>query len=159
MPEPKGTDKADSGIIKAHFGSPISSEEAPPLNSVTRVSAQERAASPEPAQILLLTEAIETAYRQQPRLRVFLESVDQPRRGEDIAFAPFMPIALAGGSVGGFNLNAGGNTPPLGAPPGFTFLPALGSIPFGLNIDTGYELAEFKLQWLICDFGRRLGRY
>src|SRR5262249_29765509 len=24
---------------------------------------------------------------------------------------------------------------------------------------TGYELADLKLQWLICDFGRRLGRY
>src|SRR5207245_1704724 len=43
--------------------------------------------------------------------------------------------------------------------PGFTFIPALGSIPIGLNINTGYELADFKLQWLICDFGRRLGRY
>src|SRR5262249_51159958 len=23
----------------------------------------------------------------------------------------------------------------------------------------GYELAELKVQWLVCDFGRRLGRY
>jgi outer membrane protein TolC len=88
-----------------------------------------------------------------------LESVEQAQRGEDIALAPFMPIVLAGASVGGFNLNVGGETTPLGAPPGFTFLPALGSIPFGLNINTGYEFAELKLQWLICDFGRRLGRY
>lgn len=29
----------------------------------------------------------------------------------------------------------------------------------GLNLDTGYELAELKLQWLVCDFGRRLRRY
>jgi outer membrane protein TolC len=29
----------------------------------------------------------------------------------------------------------------------------------GLDIKTGYELAELKLQWLVCDFGRRLGRY
>jgi hypothetical protein len=43
--------------------------------------------------------------------------------------------------------------------PGFTFLPSLGAIPIGLNIDTGYELADLKLQWLICDFGRRLSRY
>jgi len=113
----------------------------------------------EPAQVLTLPEAIETAYRLQPRLRVFLESVEQARRGEDIAFAPYMPIAVAGASIGGFNLNVGGESPPLGPLPGFTFLPALGSIPIGLNIDTGYELAELKLQWLICDFGRRLGRY
>src|SRR5262249_53241704 len=104
-------------------------------------------------------EAIETAYRQQPRLRVFLEGVEQAQRGEDIALAPFMPIVLAGASVGGFNLNVGGETAPLGPLPGFTFLPALGSIPIGLHINTGFELAEMKLQWLICDFGRRMGRY
>src|SRR5262249_14364866 len=69
------------------------------------------------------------------------------------------PMAVAGYSVGGFDLSVGGNSVPLGPLPGFTFLPALGSIPIGLNITTGYELADLKLQWLICDFGRRLGRY
>jgi outer membrane protein TolC len=113
----------------------------------------------EPAQILTLAEAIDTAFRQQPRLQVYLESIEQARRGEDIAFAPFLPMAVAGYSVGGYDLNVGGNTTPLGPIPGFTFIPALGSIPFGLDIKTGYELAEIKLQWLLCDFGRRLGRY
>src|SRR4029077_6758065 len=94
-----------------------------------------------------------------PRLRVFFESVEQARRGEDIALAPFLPMAVAGYSAGGFDLNVGGNSTPLGTLPGFTFLPALGAIPVGLNINTGYEFAELKLQWLICDFGRRLGRY
>src|SRR5260221_5261004 len=88
-----------------------------------------------------------------------MESIEQARRGNDVAFAPFLPLALAGYSAGGFDLNVGGNSAPLGPLPGFTFLPALGSIPFGLNINTGYELSEIKLQWLICDFGRRLGRY
>lgn len=111
------------------------------------------------AQTLTLAEAIEAAYRQQPRLRVFMEGVEQARRGEDVAFAPFLPMAVAGASAGGFDLTVGGNSAPLGPLPGFTFLPALGSIPIGLNINTGYELAELKLQWLICDFGRRLGRY
>jgi outer membrane protein TolC len=112
-----------------------------------------------PAQTLTLAEAIDTAFRQQPRLRVYLESVEQARRGEDVAFAPFLPTAAVGYSVGGFDLNVGGQSVSLGPLPGFTFLPGLGSIPIGLNIDTGYELAEVKLQWLICDFGRRLGRY
>ncbi len=115
--------------------------------------------SGEPAQTLTLPEAIDTAFRQQPRLRVYLESVEQARRGEDIAFAPFLPMAVAGYSAGGFDLNVGGNSTPLGSLPGFTFLPALGSIPIGLDINTGYELADLKLQWLICDFGRRLGHY
>src|SRR5262249_47696294 len=68
-------------------------------------------------------------------------------------------IALAGYSAGGFDLNVGGNSVPLGTLPGFTFLPGLGSIPIGLNINTGYALADLRLQWLICDFGRRMGRY
>src|SRR4029077_11456360 len=102
---------------------------------------------------------IETAFRQQPRLRVYLETVEQARRTEDIAFAPFLPMAATSYSVGGFDLKVGGERVPLGPLPGFTFLPSLGAIPIGLNIDTGYELADLKLQWLICDFGRRLGRY
>jgi outer membrane protein TolC len=110
-------------------------------------------------QTLTLAEAIDTAFRQQPRLRVFLESVEQARRGEDIAFAPFLPTAAAGYSVGAFDLKVGGNGVPVGPLPGFTFIPALGSIPLGLNINTGYEFADLKLQWLICDFGRRFGRY
>jgi outer membrane protein TolC len=112
-----------------------------------------------PAETLTLAAAIDAAFREQPRLRVYLEGVEQARRGEDIAFAPFLPMAAVGYSAGGFDLNVGGKTPPLGSPPGFTFIPALGSIPIGLDINTGYELADLKLQWLICDFGRRLGRF
>src|SRR5207249_11023801 len=84
---------------------------------------------------------------------------EQARRAQAIAFAPFLPMAAAGYSFGGFDLNVGGTSVPLGPLPGFTFIPTLGAIPIGLNIDTGYELADLKLQWLICDFGRRLGRY
>ena len=114
----------------------------------------------EPALTLTLPEAIETAFRQQPRLRVYFESVEQARRGEDIAFAPFLPTAAAGYSVGGFDLKVGGTSAPLGPGlPGFIYEPFLGAAPVGLKIDTGFELAELKLQWLICDFGRRLGRY
>src|SRR5260370_35406678 len=68
-------------------------------------------------------------------------------------------MATASYSVGGFDLKVGGESVPLGPLPGFTFLPSLGAIPIGLNINTGYELADLKLQWLICDFGRRVGRY
>ncbi len=123
------------------------------------VSAQGGGTGIESTQILTLPEAIETAFRQQPRLRVFMEGVEQARRGEDIAFAPFLPLATAGYSVGGFDVNAGGLGVNVGQPSAFTFLPALGAVPVGLNLNTGYELADFKLQWLICDFGRRMGRY
>ncbi len=114
----------------------------------------------EPAQPLSLPEAIALAFQRQSRLRVYFEGVEQARRNEDIAFAPFLPTALAGVSTGGFHLDAGGsNALTVGTVPGFNFLPAIGAIPYGLNLNTGYELAELKVQWLICDFGRRLGRY
>ena len=38
-------------------------------------------------------------------------------------------------------------------------VPGVGALPFGLNIGTTFELAELKVQWLLLDFGRRLGRY
>ncbi len=136
-----------------------SSSEADSKGATTPAAAEANRVSSEALQTLGLREAIETAFRQQPRLRVYLESIEQARRGEDIAFAPFLPLAVAGYSVGGFDLNVGGNSSPLGPVPGFTFLPSLGAIPIGLNINTGFELADLKLQWLICDFGRRMGRY
>jgi outer membrane protein len=122
-------------------------------------AAKEDLASAGHGQTLTLPQAIDTGFRRQPRLRVYLESVEQARRAEDVAFAPFLPTAAAGYSVGGYDLNVGGQSAPLGPFPGFTFIPSVGSIPIGLDINTGYELAELKVQWLICDFGRRLGRY
>jgi outer membrane protein TolC len=113
-------------------------------------------------QPLTLAAAVDLAFRLQPRLRASLESIQQAQGREDIAFATFLPIATSGYSVGGFDLNVGGTGLPLpGLPnsPPFTFLPFTGSLPIGLNIQTGYELAELKVQWLVCDFGRRLGRY
>ena len=32
-------------------------------------------------------------------------------------------------------------------------------MPVGLNLGTTFDLAEVKVQWLLLDFGRRLGRY
>jgi outer membrane protein TolC len=93
-------------------------------------------------------------------LRVFLEGVVQAKGAETVAVAPFLPSAVGGYSVGGFDLNAGGAPVPFGAgTPNFTFLPFTGAVPVGLNLNTGYELAELRVQWLLADFGRRLGRY
>ena len=36
-------------------------------------------------------------------------------------------------------------------------MPGVGAVPFGLNLGTTFELAELKVQWLLLDFGRRLG--
>jgi outer membrane protein TolC len=115
-----------------------------------------------PCQALTLPDAIALAFEFQPRLRASLESIEQARGREGIALAAFLPALTTAYSVGGFDLNVGGTGFPLqGLPssPAFTFLPFTGSLPVGLDIRTGYEFAELKLQWLVCDFGRRLGRY
>jgi outer membrane protein TolC len=123
-------------------------------------SAEARADGHVAGQPLALPDAIATAFRLQPRLRVFLETVEQARGTETIAAAPFYPAALAAYSVGGFDLNVGGAGVPIGAgSPNFNFLPFTGAVPVGLDLRTGYELAELKVAWLVTDFGKRLGRY
>ncbi|MDR3618755.1 MAG: TolC family protein [Paludisphaera borealis] len=112
------------------------------------------------SQPLSLPEAIGLAYRLQPRLRAQLESIAQARGREQIAFSTFLPTVAGNYDVGGFTLGVGGE--PIGVGRGtqnFNFIPFLGSVPVGLNIQSGYELAELKVQWLLLDFGRRLGRY
>jgi outer membrane protein TolC len=112
-----------------------------------------------PCQPLALPDAIALAFDLQPRLRASLESISQARGREDIAFAAYLPTLTSAYSVGGFDLNVGGAGIALPNSPPFTFLPGTGSLPVGLDVKTGYELAELKLQWLVCDFGRRMGRY
>ena len=116
----------------------------------------------EPGQTLTLPEAINLAFRLQPRLRASLESIQQAQGREDIAFAAFLPAVTSGYSAGGYHIQAGGKGFPIpGVPnsPDFTIFPLLGSVPVGLQGQTGFEVAELKVQWLVCDFGRRLGRY
>ncbi|MGP0063947.1 MAG: TolC family protein [Isosphaeraceae bacterium] len=109
---------------------------------------------------LTLPEAITLAFRFQPRLHAQLESIAQARGLQQIVFSTFLPTAAANYDAGGFSLGVGGEPIRLGKSlPGFNFAPGLGAIPFGLNIGTSFELAELKVQWLLLDFGRRLGRY
>jgi outer membrane protein TolC len=110
-------------------------------------------------QPLTLAEAIALAFWLQPRLRASLESIEQARGREDIAFAAFLPTLTGDYSVGGFDLNVGGGGLPVPNLPAFSFIPFTGAVPSGLKIQSGYELAELKLQWLVCDFGRRLARF
>jgi outer membrane protein len=113
---------------------------------------------------LALPDAIALAFQLQPRLRSALENIEQAARRQDIVHAAFLPVATTAYHVGGFHLGVGGEGIPLGQAgqqlaQAFTFVPFAGALPVGLNINTGYEVAELKVQWLICDFGRRLGRY
>jgi outer membrane protein TolC len=101
-----------------------------------------------------LPDAIQIAYRSQPRLRVFLEGIHEAQGNEEIAFSPYLPTLSGSISGGGFDLNVQGQVAN-----GFTFLPIGGAVPVGLNLETGYGLGDVRLQWLICDFGRRAGHY
>jgi outer membrane protein TolC len=115
-----------------------------------------------PGQTLNLMDAIDLAFQLQPRLKASLESIAQARGREDIAFSAFLPVVSAGYSIGGFNLGVGGTGLPIsGLPnsPAFNFLPPGGALPVGLNVESGYGLAELKLEWMICDFGKRSGLY
>jgi len=102
---------------------------------------------------LTLPGAIELSFRTQPRLRVFLESIEQARGHTDVAYAPFLPTLSGGIGGGGVFLDVAGQAS------GFSFLPPGAVIPIGLNLQSGFGVADVKLQWLICDFGRRAGRY
>jgi outer membrane protein TolC len=110
--------------------------------------------------VVTLADAVNLAFRHQPRLRAQLETIAQARGAQQIVFSTFLPTVAANYDVGGYSLGVGGTPIPLGKGlPGFNFLPALGALPSGLNTGTTFELAELKIQWLLLDFGRRLGRY
>jgi outer membrane protein TolC len=130
---------------------------AMPLPSDSDESALEAIAST--GKPLTLPEAINLAYRSQPRLRAQLESIAQARGAQQIAFAAFLPIVAGRYDVGGFSLGAGSIPIQVGKPQSFNFLPGLGTVPIGLNLGTTFELAELNVQWLLLDFGRRLGLY
>ena len=139
---------------------PDAAQQNPPPQTAGAPPPETVAADGTACPAMSLPEAIAMAFRLQPRLRVYLEGVEQARGGQQVAFAPFLPTAAAAYHVGGFNLNAGGQGVPVsgGAIP-VEFLPPSGVVPIPLNIDSEYELAELRLQWLLVDFGRRLGRY
>jgi outer membrane protein len=125
-------------------------------------SPRDTAIGPDFRQALGLPEAIGLAFQLQPRLRASLESIQQARGRADIAYSAFLPTVSTGYSVGGFEFGVGGQGVPIpgsAGSPAFNFFPPGGVIPVGLNLESGYELAELKLQWLVCDFGRRMGQY
>ena len=145
---------------------------APPMTSLLRPGATADPSSiesPEAVELdaiaangrpISLPDAVGMAFRLQPRLRAQLESIAQAKGRQEILTSAFLPIAGGSYSAGGFSLGVGGQPIRLPGGPtgGFNFAPGLGAVPVGLNLSTGYELAEFRVQWLVCDFGRRLGR-
>jgi outer membrane protein len=109
---------------------------------------------------LSLPEAIGLAFQSQPRLRAQLESIAQARGRQEIVMSTFFPVVKGNYDVGGYSLGVGGHPIQIGgkSTSGFNVIPGFGAVPVGLGVSTGFELAELKAQWLIADFGRRLGR-
>lgn len=89
------------------------------------------------------------------------------RGQKGIAQSLFFPTVGTNALVGGLNLTSGGIPVHLATPggqiPGLNIpglnIPSGLALPIGVNLSTGFELAELKLQWLLLDFGRRLGTY
>jgi outer membrane protein TolC len=160
LPEPRKAAPESSGPTQDSPKQPKAPGEAGSEEARLPESSEESEAGCAPGQVLALPDAIALAFRLQPRLKTALETIRQAEGRQEIVSATFLPVLNAGYSQGGFHLNAGGASLQLpGFSNSFNFIPGLGAIPFGLNINTGYELAEMKLQWLVCDFGKRLGRY
>ncbi|MGC1718085.1 MAG: TolC family protein, partial [Isosphaeraceae bacterium] len=101
------------------------------------------------------SEAIDVAFRAQPRLRAQLENIDQARGLQQIAFSAFLPAAGLRFDGGGFRLGAQGIPIQRESP----FIPGIGTVLIGTHIETTFDLIEGNVQWLLLDFGRRLGRY
>src|SRR5258707_892235 len=101
------------GAVTPPSPQPDAADKNPPSHGADGKGSEAVAVDGASSRPLSLSDAIETAFRLQPRLRVYLEGVEQARGGEQVAFAPFLPTAAAGYHVGGFPLNAGGEGVPV----------------------------------------------
>jgi len=128
--------------------------ETPPDGQVVPVDLSAPGSTIAAPRAFTLDEAIAEAFRSQPRLKAQLESIEQAKQGENVAFAPFLPLVSAGYSVGSYAVGVGGIGVPVPGGGNFNFLPPGGVIPIGFNFNTGFELAEFRVQWLVTDFGK-----
>jgi outer membrane protein len=98
--------------------------------------------------VFALSDAIEIALRENPRLRVATASVERARGQSEVAFAPFLPEVDLFTRYGGASATLSPGAPgPVGA-----------ILPSGDGA-RGYVQAEFDLQWTVWDFGRRNGHY
>ena len=108
---------------------------------------------------LTVSEAIDVAFRAQPRLRAQLETIDQARGLQQIAFSAFLPAAGLRFDGGGFNFGAHGFPLQITPLTGSNMMPSAQPILIQTHIETTFDLIEGNVQWLLLDFGRRLGRY
>ncbi len=108
---------------------------------------------------LTVSEATDLAFRTQPRLRAQLETIAQARGLQQIAFSAFLPAAGTSFSGGGFNLGLNGFPLQITPVTGSNMMPITEPILIKTHFESTFDLIEGHVQWLLLDFGRRLGRY
>ncbi len=116
--------------------------------SSAELAEQPACAEPDGGPRFSLPQAIDFGLQNSPRLRAALAAIDRARGQEQAAFAPFLPQV-------DFLFHSGDTSKALGpnsaGPTGIILASPTGNHPF--------VQAEMQLQWILCDFGRTLGRY
>ena len=152
LPLKKINRKDPSGSLSSSSGSPRKGE---PLLVVEPGSGKDEtdrvvtldAPSP-PSEVLSLNRAVMYAKKNNPRLRVLRERMNQARAGKRIAFSAFLPEAV-------ISYRALWGTENFVLP---TVPTLLGNMAFGETADR-FQSAELNVQWVVWDFGRTPGQY
>jgi outer membrane protein TolC len=99
-----------------------------------------------------LEQALDMAWRDNPNLQAMRERITQAEGGQIVSFADFLPNSRI--------LYRHIEDPPGSEPFVLPTLPTnlVGNLAFGGDANR-FDLAELHLQWTLCDFGRRVGKY
>lgn len=100
-----------------------------------------------PASRFTVSDAIQFALQNNPRLRIAQQAIEQAQGGRQVALAPFLPHAFGAYRAVGTN-SEGNNATGLNEP----------VVGFGPGTQT-FQVAEVNLHWLIWDFGRSQGKF
>jgi len=158
-PPHAASEPAESGIETVAYETDVLHDATAVEEAVAIDETLATAETGETAGGLSLDACIRIAMRRQPRLQAELENITRASLAGDVAQAAFLPLLSAGYSVGEFGVDVGGIGIPIpGAPAAQgTYVPQQGFLPIGFDYNTTYVLTEARIQWLITDFGRRLG--
>ena len=101
---------------------------------------------------LTLEQALDLAQRANPNLEAMWERIKQAEAGQLISFADFLPDSR----ILYRHIQGQPDSEPFTLPTLPTNL--VGNVTFGGNANR-FDLTELHLQWTLCDFGRRAGKY
>jgi outer membrane protein len=101
---------------------------------------------------LTLERALDMAQRANPNLQAMREGITQAEGGQIVSFAEFLPDSR----IVYRHIEDRPGSEPFALPTLPTNL--AGNVAFGGNANR-FDLTELHLQWTLCDFGRRAGKY